>query len=44
MLVGQLEELPAVMSQGKSIDELKANLQDALHLFFETQKELTGLE
>jgi len=39
-LVGQVEEIPAVMSQGKSVDELKENLIDALHLYLETQKEL----
>ena len=31
--VGQVEEIPAVMSQGKSVDELKENLLDALHLY-----------
>jgi len=29
-LVGQLEELPAVISQGKTIEALKLNLLDAL--------------
>jgi len=43
-LVGQIEEIPAVMSQGKTIDELKSNLIDALHLYLETQKELTDLD
>ena len=43
-LVGQIEELPAVMSQGRSTEELKKNLIDALHLYLETQKELTDLE
>jgi predicted RNase H-like HicB family nuclease len=37
-LVGQIEELPAVMSQGRSTEELKKNLIDALHLYLETQK------
>ena len=27
--VGQLEELPEVISQGKTVQELKQNLQDA---------------
>ena len=40
-LVGQVEEIPAVMSQGKSVEELKESLIDALHLYLETQKELT---
>ena len=30
--VGQLEELPEVISQGKTIQDLKQNLQDALEL------------
>ena len=39
--VGQLEEMPEVISQGKTIDELMENLEDALLLFFEAQKEET---
>ncbi len=39
--VGQLEEMPEVLSQGKTIDELMENLEDALLLFFEAQKEET---
>jgi predicted RNase H-like HicB family nuclease len=42
--VGQLEEIPAVISQGKTIEELKINLSDALQLFLDTQKELTEKE
>lgn len=30
--VGQIEEFPAAISQGRKIDELKANLIDALNL------------
>ncbi|MGD9726841.1 MAG: type II toxin-antitoxin system HicB family antitoxin [Nitrospira sp.] len=30
--VGQLRELPNVLSQGKTLEELKANIQDAYHL------------
>lgn len=33
--VGQLEEIPAGLSQGKTIDELKENLLDALKLILE---------
>ena len=36
--VGQLEELPEVISQGKTIDELKINLQDALELIISHQR------
>ena len=34
--VGQLEELPAALSQGKTIEELKENLLDALRLLLNT--------
>jgi predicted RNase H-like HicB family nuclease len=37
--VGQIQEYPPVMSQGKTLDELKENLKDALTLFLEVQKE-----
>lgn len=33
-LVGQVNELPAAISQGKTIEELKANLIDAIRLIF----------
>ena len=39
--VGQLEELPEVISQGKTIEELKNNLQDALELSISHQRETT---
>jgi predicted RNase H-like HicB family nuclease len=39
--VGQLEELPEVISQGKTIQELKQNLQDALELIITHQRETT---
>lgn len=32
-LVGQLEEIPAVMSQGKTMIELRENIMDALNLY-----------
>jgi len=37
--VGQIEEFPGAISQGKTIKELKANLLDALKLLLEIQKE-----
>ena len=40
-LVGQLEELPAVIEQGKTMEELKANLLSALQFYLQTQRELT---
>jgi predicted RNase H-like HicB family nuclease len=39
--VGQLEELPEVISQGKTVQELKNNLQDALELIIAHQREAT---
>lgn len=36
--IGQIEEFPAAISQGRNIDELKENLNDALKLLLETQK------
>ncbi|MEI6062314.1 MAG: type II toxin-antitoxin system HicB family antitoxin [Bacteroidota bacterium] len=39
--VGQVQEVPEAISQGKTIDELKANLLDAVLLVFESKKELT---
>jgi predicted RNase H-like HicB family nuclease len=39
--VGQLEEMPEILSQGKTVKELMDNLKDALALFLQTQKEDT---
>lgn len=39
--VGQLEEFPEVLAQGKSIEEVKENLQDALTLVISNQREST---
>jgi len=43
-LVGQVEEVPAAISQGKTVDELKENLLDALRLILDTNKEITQQE
>ncbi len=42
--VGQIEEIPAAISQGKTIEELKTNLIDALNLLLEVNKENTEKE
>jgi predicted RNase H-like HicB family nuclease len=34
-LVGQLKELPEVFTQGKDIQELRENIQDALEMYLE---------
>lgn len=39
--VGQLEELPEVLAQGKTIAELKTNLLDALNLLLDSKIFLT---
>ena len=40
-LVGQLKEFPAVIDQGKTVDELKQNLLAGLKFYLEVQAELT---
>lgn len=42
--VGQVEEMPAAISQGKTIDELKINLADAVMLLLETNLDLVEEE
>jgi predicted RNase H-like HicB family nuclease len=37
--VGRLEELPGVFSQGKTLDELMANIGDACRLLLEDDEE-----
>jgi predicted RNase H-like HicB family nuclease len=34
-LIGQLKELPAVFTQGLSIEELRENIADALEMYLE---------
>ncbi|MDQ6764132.1 MAG: type II toxin-antitoxin system HicB family antitoxin [Bacteroidota bacterium] len=42
--VGQVEEMPSAISQGKTVNELKDNLVDALKLLMETNRELLEKE
>lgn len=42
--IGQIKEIPGVFSQGKTIDETKANLMDAMNLWLEDSKEDLGNE
>lgn len=37
--VGQIGEIPAAISQGKTIEELKVNLLDALNLLMKSNRE-----
>ncbi|MCL4484662.1 MAG: type II toxin-antitoxin system HicB family antitoxin [Bacteroidetes bacterium] len=39
--VGQIEEFPEAVSQGKTVKELQENLIDALTLVMEAQREIT---
>ncbi|MDP3432035.1 MAG: type II toxin-antitoxin system HicB family antitoxin [Bacteroidota bacterium] len=38
-LIGQIKEIPAVFTQGLTIDELKENIADALEMYFEDVRE-----
>jgi predicted RNase H-like HicB family nuclease len=38
--VGQVQEVPEAISQGKTIEELKTNLLDAVLMVFEAKSEL----
>ena len=37
-LVGQIEEVPAAISQGETVEEVRENLLDALRLIMETNE------
>jgi predicted RNase H-like HicB family nuclease len=37
-LIGTFKELPAVMTQGRNIDEVKENILDALHLYLDDMR------
>jgi predicted RNase H-like HicB family nuclease len=38
-LIGQLKELPAVFTQGKTVEEVKINIVDSLEMYFEDIRE-----
>ena len=37
--IGQIAEIPGVLTQGKTIDETKENLLDALELYLDAQRQ-----
>jgi len=37
--VGRLKELPSIMSQGETLEELKENIVDAYHMMLEAETE-----
>ena len=39
-LVGQINELPAAITQGKTLEDLKANLVDAVQLITGTKEKI----
>ncbi len=42
--VGQIEEVPEAMSQGRNVEELKEDLEDALKMLWESNRESTEKE
>lgn len=38
-LVGQLQEIPSVLTQGKTVEEVKENIVDALELYLKDMRE-----
>lgn len=38
-LIGQIKEMPGVMTQGATLDKLKENIKDALELYLEDMRE-----
>lgn len=40
-IVAYLEEIPGVNTQGRTVEEAKENLEDALHEFLEANRELS---
>ena len=39
--IGWVEELPGANTQGKTLEEARENLQEAIRLVFEAKRELT---
>ncbi len=38
-LIGQLKEIPSVLTQGKTVEEVKENIMDALELYLQDMRE-----
>jgi len=38
-LIGQLKEIPGVLTQGQTVAEVRENIQDALALYLEDMRE-----
>jgi predicted RNase H-like HicB family nuclease len=42
--VGYVDEVPGANTQGRTIKEVQENLEDAIHLVLESQRELSARE
>jgi predicted RNase H-like HicB family nuclease len=42
--IGYVEELPGANTQGRTIEEARENLKDAVHIIIEANRELTRRE
>ena len=38
-LIGQIKEIPAVFTQGSSVEEIKENINDVLDMYLEDERE-----
>jgi predicted RNase H-like HicB family nuclease len=38
-LIGQIKEIPSVLTQGKTINEVKENIKDAIELYLQDMRE-----
>lgn len=43
-LIGQIKEIPPVLTQGKTIEEVKENILDALELYLKDMREEKSTE
>jgi len=43
-LIGQLNEIPSVLTQGKSVEEVRENIIDALELYLKDMREEESVE
>jgi predicted RNase H-like HicB family nuclease len=42
--IGWVEELPGANTQGRTLEETRANLQEAIRLVFQANRELAGTD
>ncbi|MDZ4713722.1 MAG: type II toxin-antitoxin system HicB family antitoxin [bacterium] len=44
LLIGQFKEIPAVLTQGNTVEEVQANIMDALELYLADMRQVKTLE